>query len=234
MTGRRACRLLTVFLILSGLPVRVAADEPAAGSARSRAREALVRLAGEKGVTGLSVTWPEARPVPRRVSGMDWTASGSARDVATRFAEEFADLLGVEPVDLEWDRNEVSRGRTAVHFRQTWKGIPVSGAKVVIQVSESGRVLSSSSGARPVVVPPPEADVGEEAARNAAVKSLGSAAELGKALPLITGRLVLPSPDRTQIVYRVLLPTVPGMAKLVVLVDAATGEIVQTFNDVRR
>ncbi|MBM4352768.1 MAG: hypothetical protein FJ109_03080 [Deltaproteobacteria bacterium] len=172
--------------------------------------------------------------LPRRVSGMEWSATGTPREVATRFAEEFADLLGAGGKDLVWTHDEQSRERTAVHFGQEWNGIRVSGGHVVIVVSDSGKVLSCSSGVRPVLVPPPETDVGAEAARKAAVASLGNAAELGNTAPLVTGKLVLPSADRTQIVYRVLLPTIPGLAKLVVLVDAATGDVVQTVNDVRR
>jgi Zn-dependent metalloprotease len=182
----------------------------------------------------LSVTWPQSRLVPRRVSGIEWSANGTARKIAERFVEEYSDLLGAPRGELAWSRDEKSKGRTAVHFRQEWKGIRVSSGSVVIVVSDEGKVLSCSSGVRPVLVPPPEADIGPEAARLAAVGSMGDAAELAKAAPVVTGKLLLVSPDRSQVVYRVLLPTIPTLAKLVVLVDAATGRVVQTLNDVRR
>lgn len=121
-----------------------------------------------------------------------------------------------------------------MRFRQEWNGIPVKSGNVVIVVTDSGKVISCSSGVNPVLVSPPEADIGPEAARDAAVASLGNGAEIGNTAPVVTGKLVIAAPDRAQIVYRVLLPTIPGVAKLVILVDAATGSVVQSFNDVRR
>jgi len=213
--------------------VRSVTESPA-DLVRGQARAALARLAGDRGEDSLRVSWPENRLVPRRVFGMDWSTQGTAREVASRFATEFADLLGVAPKDLAWTRDEKSTGRTAVRFRQEWNGIPVKSGNVVIVVADSGKVLSCNSGVSPVLVPPPDGDVGADAARTAAVASLGNAAELGNAAPVVTGKLVIAAPDRAQIVYRVLLPTIPGVAKLVVLVDAATGNVVQTINDVRR
>ena len=212
----------------------VSAPEHSTASVRGLAGDALKRLAGERGIDSLSVTWPKSRPVPRRVSGMEWSGEGTAREVAARFSREFGDLLGVAAGDLAWVRDEKIKGRTAVHFRQEWNGLPVSGGKVVVVVADSGKVLACSSGAQPVLARPAEGDIGRDAAVEAAVSSLGNAAELGKAVPVVTGKLVIAAPDRTQIVYRVLLPTIPGLAKLVVLVDAATGTVVRKFNDVRR
>ncbi len=62
--------------------------------------------------------------------------------VATRFLEAHADLFGISgaPLGLVQERTNYGAGRSYVKLQQTYRGVPILGARAIVQVDESGGV----------------------------------------------------------------------------------------------
>ena len=178
-----------------------------------------------------------------RIDGLKWSSakSGDAETVAREFLERFGTLLGVTSGGVRRTRVEKTATRSAVRYQQMYGDMRVLGAQVVVLLDSHNRVRSVSSSVLPgLSVTNAGTDVGATTAGLAAFKRvLGEAA--GAHAPAdeqvwesLARKAVLVSGTRGLIVYRVVVPTVPGVEKIVCLVDAATGEIVKAGNEVIR
>lgn len=204
-----------------------------AGQAEEReaARAALTRLETAFG-DDLRVHWPELRSAPARVSGLRWTTEAtSPADIGAAFLAEFRDLIGASPEALTLVETEGTRRRTVLRYRQSWQGIPVLGGEVFVTLDREGRVLSLASSTVRTIDLDASKDLGREVAIDAAVRRVF---DDDAAHPAAATRVVLPGPGGPVLAWRVLVPTVPMVQKIVCLVDAATGEVLQVRDEVIR
>ncbi len=218
---------------LAGALVAVMLAAPAAGQAgeREAARVALSRLEAAFG-DGLRVHWPELRTTPARVSGLRWTADGtSPADIGAAFLEAFPDLIGASPAELALVTTEGTHQRTILRYRQSWQGIPVLGGDLFLTLDRAGRVLSLASSTVRTAGLDATRDLGREVAVAAAARRVFKDADPHEAAAT---RAVLPGPGGPTLVWRVLVPTIPMVQKIVCLVDAATGEVLQVRDEVIR
>ncbi len=232
----RICGVVAgLIALVAGLPNVFALDEQVTGSAQQRilAEADLSRLKSEAG-DGLRVVWPTLRATPARVSGLRWTTGdASPEDTAAAFLEEFPGLTGTEPGDLELAETERTTNRTVLRFQQKWQGIRVLGGGVILSLDSEGRVLSMASSSARVDGLDPSRDIGRKAAVRAAVDRVHGEVAAGDARAL-AARVVVPGPGPSVLAWRVLVPTVPLVQKIVCLVDAATGEILKITDEVIR
>ncbi|MFH1532187.1 MAG: hypothetical protein ABIK09_15790 [Pseudomonadota bacterium] len=234
MTWMRAS-LVGLLTLVVGLPGVFAEDETAAGTGTLRALAAadLSRLEGASG-DRLRVLWPRLRATPSRVSGLRWTPGDAAtQDVGAAFLAAFPGLTGAPPAALELIETEGTRNRTILRYQQRWQGIRVLGGQVILSLDKSGRVLSMASSTTGLVGLDSSRDVGREVAVRAALDRIhgeGRGADLGAR----AARVVLAGPGGAVLAWRVVVPTVPMIQKIVCLVDAASGEILTVTDEVIR
>ena len=200
---------------------------------RALAEADLSRLKAETGGP-LRVVWPNLRSTPARVSGLRWTAGhASAEETAGAFIAEFPGLTGVTPDELRLSDTERTKHRTVLHFRQTWGEVLVLGGEVILSLDAAGRVISMASSSARVDGLDATRDIGRKDAVRAAIARVHSGVEL-EALRASASKVVLPGPGASVLVWRVVVPTIPMVQKVVCLVDAATGEIIKVTDEVIR
>jgi hypothetical protein len=213
--------------------------QDAAPKGNKRTREALKRLTPVR-AEGLVVSWRGKRVNPTRVAGFRWLAPEGKVGLAAAeaFLKAFQDLLSAPVSSLELSRTETARGRMVFRFGQRFEGLEVLGAEVVVQTDGEGNVLSMV----------------DESVRFqlAQVSDIGYAKAVAAAWMDINGqepRIIIPEgPESSafarkvvlarggtpRLVYRVLVPTIPMLSKVICLVDGETGEVVQKTNEVIR
>lgn len=186
--------------------------------------------------------WP-GRVEARRIDGLQWQAKGDgdASAVAVDFVQQHCDLLGLDAAQLQLDGVESTSSRTAVRFQQTLGGLPVLDGAVIVLLDGKRQVRSVVSSGRPgLVLQESGKDVGVTMAGKAAFSRV-----LGKGAPSrmpknegvwqgLVGKAVLATAGKARVVYRVLVPTIPGVEKVVCLVDSATGEVLKVSNEVAK
>jgi hypothetical protein len=186
--------------------------------------------------------WP-GRVEARRIDGLLWLAKGELESsaVASDFLQRYGDLLGLKPGQLELDGIESTNSRTAVRFQQTLGGLPVLDGAVIVLLDSKRQVRSVVSYARPgLVLEDSGKDVGVTLAGKAAfsrVLGKGAQSRMPKQDGVwkgLVGKAVLASAGKARVVYRVLVPTVPGIEKVVCLVDSATGKVLKVSNEVAK
>lgn len=232
--GITASLLMTVFLG-GGLPL--AAQEKPKGNARTR--EALARLVPVR-EEGLLLSWRGKRVNPTRVAGFKWTApeGQSGLAAAEAFLGAFPELLSAPSSSLELVRTESVRGRTVFRFGQRFEGMEVLGAEVVVQTDGQGTVLSIADESVRFQLAP-ISDIGYERAVEAAWREVTGhvptfALPAESEPPAFARKAVLARGGKPRLVYRVLVPTIPLVEKIICLVDGETGEVVQKTNEVIR
>jgi len=200
---------------------------------RSLAEADLARLEGDSN-DRIRVVWPTLRATPSRVSGLRWTRNdASPEDIGAAFLAEFPGLTGADPATLELAETEGTRSRTVLHFQQRWQGIKVLGGQVILSLDDSGRVLSMASSTARLDGLDMARDIGRKAAARAAIDRVHGDGQARDLEPLAT-LVILPGPGRAVLVWRVVVPTVPMVQKIVCLVDATTGEILKVTDEVIR
>ncbi len=215
----------------------VAAQEVQEGSKRTR--EALARLVPVR-AEGLLVSWRGKRVNPVRVAGFRWSApeGQSGLAAAEAFLEAFPELLSAPSSSLELARTESVRGRTVFRFGQRFEGMDVLGAEVVVQTDGQGAVLSIADESVRFKLAP-ISDIGYARAVEAAwLEVTGHVPTIaipeGPEPTAFARKAVLARGGTPRLVYRVLVPTIPMVEKIVCLVDGETGEVVQKTNEVIR
>ncbi len=218
-------------LVVAALVVLIALPPAGWAEDRGAAQADLVRLEADRG-DNLRVHWPDLRTSPARVSGLRWTHDATSPEaVGAAFIDEFRGLTGVAPEDLSLGETEHTKHRTVLRFRQTWQGIPVLGGEVILSLDREGQVLSMASSSTRTDGLDASRDIGQDAAMRAAIERVHRTAEDH---PTLATRVIVPTPGGAVLAWRVVVPTVPMVQKIVCLVDAATGEILKIKDEVIR
>ncbi len=230
-----ALLLMAVFLSVSA--PGFAQEEALKGNKKTRA--ALKKLTPVR-AEGLIVSWRGKRVNPTRVAGFRWAAPDGKVGVAAAelFLQTFQDLLSAPIDSLELARTETARGRMVFRFGQRFEGLEVLGAEVVVQTDGEGSVLSMVDESVRFQLAPVN-DVGYAQAVAAAwLEVNGQEPRItvpeGPESSSFARKAVLARGGMPRLVYRVLVPTIPMLSKVICLVDGETGEVVQKTNDVIR
>ncbi|MEV7415416.1 M28 family peptidase [Streptomyces sp. NPDC089919] len=168
---------------------------------------------------------PAGKPAPTPVA-----RAVAAADLA---AHSGVDALAKGP-DEQYDRHQVTpwlKGLYAIAYERTYKGLPVVGGDAVVLADGTGRVRSVQSATRTRISVPTQVLV--TAARAAA----RSRTELAKVEKAEKSRLVVRARGaRATLAWETVVTgrTAQGVpSRLHVFVDARTGRVVDTFDDVR-
>jgi hypothetical protein len=232
----------TISLLLMAAFLSISAPgfaQDAALKGNKRTREALKKLTPLR-AEGLIVSWRGKRVNPTRVAGFRWAApEGMVGLVAAEaFLKEFQDLLSAPVGSLELARTESTRGRMVFRFGQRFDGLEVLGAEVVVQTDGQGNVLSMVDESVRFQLAP-VSDIGYAKAVAAAWMDVNGqepriAIPEGPESSAFARKAVLARGGTPRLVYRVLVPTIPMLSKVICLVDGETGEVVQKTNEVIR
>jgi hypothetical protein len=237
---RLAISLFLALLFLApALPA--AADDGPAVTRRDRSDTGLARLAPHAVSRELLVHWKRDRQVPARVAGFRWTAPDGQVGLAAAeaFLSAFPELLSAPLARVENRSVETTTERASFRFAQTWRGLEVIGAEVVVLTDGEGTVLSLVDGSVQVDITASAADIGPLAATRLAWDTVlpGGGNDLAIQRAADSGlvrQAVLARGGDSRLVYRVVVPMVPLLEKWVVLVDAQTGRVLQKKNEVVR
>ncbi|MFA1537958.1 M4 family metallopeptidase [Actinomadura monticuli] len=173
------------------------------------------------GATPRTAPAAPAKPDPRTVA-----AASADRLVAAKPAE-----FRTAPKDRIVRRGVTSglRGLQYVQYERTYDGLPVYGGDFVVTTNASGGVLSTSVGQTAKL------NVSTKATVGAAAAAKTSRAKVSKVESASTPRLMVLAEGAGRLVYETVVSGTRRKAptKLHVLVDAKTGKVVRTWDDVR-
>jgi Zn-dependent metalloprotease len=173
------------------------------------------------GATPRTAPAAPARPDPRTVA-----AASADRLVAAKPAE-----FKKAPKDRIVRRGVTSglRGLQYVAYERTYDGLPVYGGDFVVTTNASGGVLSTSVDQTRTL------DVGTKASVGAAQAATTSRARVSKVETASTPRLMVLAEGSGRLVYETVVSGTQKKAptKLHVFVDAKTGKVVKTYDEVR-
>ena len=142
---------------------------------------------------------------------------GTATQAATAFLAEHAALLGAADVGFAHERTW--RGRTAVHFQQLHRGVPVVGGAVVVRIDTRGHAVMVGSSLAPSLELDVAPVVDPQQAAAIAVATVTAAGSTDAQLA------VLPGGRGGRLVYRVRVETATPIALWMVTVDATTAAV---------
>jgi Zn-dependent metalloprotease len=168
--------------------------------------------------TGAPEALSEGRTAPR---------SGPPEAIARQFLRDQIGLLGVDPENLEVEKESTGDGHRHVLYRQTYRGIPVEFARVKVHLNEDGSVIGANSRYEPDL----NLNLRPEVAAAEAVRSAESDANGvadGDATLVI---LPLESTGRSHLAWKVKVKAPQAAWRY--YVDARTGQILFRFNNLR-
>jgi hypothetical protein len=210
--------------------------EDAATAARS-----LEALREATGVRWRALAWNPVTLTPRLVAGegMDLGGSvgsaGEAEALARRFVRQTRALWGLDPRALATDAVRHGLGKWSVQFQQTLDGRRVLGSRLIVLMTESGRLAAFGGDLWPRLQAPTQPLLSEAAAARIAIQELARQGAVGSDARLQDATLGILPASATEgfLVYRlrILSPSVP--AAWLVDVDARDGRIHQ-IQDVLR
>ena len=167
-------------------------------------------------------------------------AQGGAADVddavalrtSLAYLQARASELGIRDAQQEFRLRRVvrdARGQTHVRLEQVYQGIPVWGQQLIVHIDPGGAPRSVTGAYLPGIAVSTRAVISSEQARTIAYQRFPG--------PL-TGTpepdLVLyPRDGRVCLVFRVVLSDDTTPRRIVVFVDATTGQIVDSYDDLR-
>jgi len=201
-----------------------------AGRAADGANPAIERLERETGSTGIRYVARMPSPSVAVLRGFRWPGFGSDPLAgALDFLASFPDLAGVtDPAaDLALSGSLTFGDKTVMRFVQTCQGVPVFGRAVIVRADSTGTVDYMASNAVP-----PAADI-------ATIPALDPAEAEAIARGTVTGTLrmeprtqlmVLLDPGEATLVWAVTLSASGPAGAWVILVDAATGRLVDRID----
>lgn len=166
------------------------------------------------------------RAAYRRTSGEE--AGGSVKDRAYRILRRVAPEFGWEASvpDLEMERVDRGRYNSHVIFRQTFRGIPVYGSRVKVNLDRQGRGAMILSGYAPI----PSEDAGANVNPSVPVtEAMATAAKLFVTDTLRVREpelLIYPEPEARP-AWRMVVWTRSPVTEWEVLVDAHTGDVIR-------
>ncbi|MBI5710718.1 MAG: M36 family metallopeptidase [Candidatus Eisenbacteria bacterium] len=149
-----------------------------------------------------------------------------AREYLAHAAAELG--MSADLTDLEFMGAKDGLGTHHARFRQTWRGIPVYAAQVVVSLrDDGGEVTAVTSGYRPAVAPASATPaLAAAAAERIALAGLG--AHETPAVGPLTGLVVWPGDGADRLAWRVLAVLADPPGDWEVLVDALSGEVIST------
>lgn len=170
--------------------------------------------------------------------------SGDASDIARRFLDTYGISFGVDQPNRELVEEQQTRSLSgvAVRFRQEYKGIPVLAGQVLVAVHADGAITSATGDTAPVggIVTTPAITADRAAATAVALTARDAkadAATLAAATPelWIYDPALLHAdgvPGGARLVWRTAVRTPLGEVNQFVLIDALTGGVALSFDQV--
>ncbi|MBI4060407.1 MAG: hypothetical protein HY403_03155 [Elusimicrobia bacterium] len=168
--------------------------------------------------TGAPAALSDGRTAPR---------AGAPAAVARRFLQEQGALLGVDPNDLQVEKETRGSGHRHVLYRQLHRGVPVEFARVKVHLGEDGAVLGVNSTYEPDLNLSLTPAISASEAARAAESDSGGSAE-GSAVLVI---LPVESTGRSHLAWK--LRVKASQAAWRYYVDARTGQILFRYNNLR-
>ncbi|WP_242614360.1 M4 family metallopeptidase [Actinomadura roseirufa] len=195
--------------------------QTAIGAAAVAVGLAVAMSAPATGATNRTAPAAPAKPAPRALAAAAADVFVTVKPGAVRKA----------PKDKIFRTNVTSglRGLQYVEYQRTYDGLPVFGGDFVVTTDADGSVLSTS------VNQTTELNVGTKAAISAAQAAKTSRAKVSQVATVSTPRLTVLAEGSGKLVFETLVTGHQKRAetKLHVFVDARTGKVVKTFDEVR-
>ncbi len=205
-------------------PAAAVRRAPAASAAR--AFDSFQRTFG--GVQG--VEWSKDSLSPRSVWGFKSVSRrGSTASVARTFLSGYRSLFGTDGSDLKTLKVTSRLGYRHIMLQQFREGVPVDGATVAVHMTSAGRVVGVDSTYKTGLNVDETKSVPKSRAL-AAVKS-----KLGKTAKPVKAQLVVRpiARGKADLAYKVTTDVEKPRGHWTHLVDASTGKIVSSYNDIR-
>lgn len=201
------------------LPPSARAAEPAPTEAARAAIAALAKSSPE-----LRVAWSAEQVAPRLLTRIsEPTAGDGPDDQARSFLERWPALYGAQG-DLRLLSVQPVAGRVVVRYQQSWHGLPVEGAELVVTL-EGERVIAVSGSTSPLIEVR-AARIGELQARRLAARAVFGEIAGAESSASVLGRVVRTSGGRGVEVYKLSVLRRPLVEQLEVLVDAHDGRVI--------
>ncbi|WP_328972307.1 M20/M25/M40 family metallo-hydrolase [Streptomyces sp. NBC_00239] len=195
-----------------------------------------VTVAGVVVPASLASAAQTAAPAAPAVGKPEPTPAARAVAAADQAARSGADALAKGP-DEQYDRRMVTpwvKGLYSVAYERTYKGLPVVGGDAVVLADGAGRVRAAQSATRTRISVSTRAEV---TAARAAGTSRAVLARTGTAEKAGSARLVVRVEGaRATLAWETVVTgrtSAGAPSRLHVFVDARTGEVVDTYDDVR-
>jgi len=162
-------------------------------------------------------------------SGMD---DGLVLQTSLAYLQARASQFGIRNASQEFQLRKVVRdslGQTHVRLDQVYRGVPVWGNQLIVHLDENGAPQSVNGTYLPGINISTHAALSADEARTAATRHHpGPLAAIPEA-----GLVIYPRNGQAQLAYRVVLSDDETPRRIVVFVDAWTGQIVFSYNDLR-
>lgn len=181
------------------------------------------------------VRYDQDTGAPAFVTGDVTVASaGSPEEAAYAFLDTSSELYSLKDHRAELkvrDAESDSLGMSHVRLDQVYRGIPVYGADLAVHVAASGNIVAANGKYIPGIdIPVEPAIAGSEAAVVAR-----AAFGLGDSVTAESTELVIlaPAEAEARLVWKTLLVADEPPLKLYVFVDAGSGEVVGSYDDIQ-
>lgn len=172
--------------------------------------------------------------IPTFLNGkLSLPATGDKKDFALEFLEGYKDLFLLKDPKTELNVKSIKEdkaGNTHIRFDQTYQGIPVWGAQILVHFNKDGSIKSVNGRWEPT----PQIDItpilSKEDALKIAKEDLKNQKNFSK--EPVAELLIFPWQDETHLAWQVTL--IPDLAHdWKYFVDAKTGTILLKYNDVK-
>lgn len=180
-------------------------------------------------------------PIPQPAKRLE---AATAEDAARQFLVTYGQLFGLtdQARELTLMRTRgVDRGRSFVRFQQVYRGMPVLGGELIVQLDADRNTISANGEILPDLAldstPKLDAVSAQEVARGFVAKSYGLSADVVSVsepeLWIYNPILLKPGPNLSSLVWRMgVYPKDFRPIDELVLVDAQSGAVVLHFNQI--
>lgn len=161
--------------------------------------------------------------------------AGAPETVARGFLADARSLFGFREdlSDLKTARIDEALGKNHVRLQQTYNGVPIVGASILVHANKQGRVTMVQNGYVEGLRPANSALVADAAAKQAALDDLKGTADAGVPSSAGKSELQLVHRDGAFVyVWKISLPTQKPYGYWVYLIDAESGAILYKKNEV--
>jgi Zn-dependent metalloprotease len=169
---------------------------------------------------------PESGIVRRIYSPAHRPLSGPAEYVARQYLEENYQMFGMKMDlnDLEVYQIRTSPSGEHVRFRQTYAGIPIYRADIVVNVTKDNRISSVYNGYHTKVSAPVAAAITDDQAYDIAWDAVGVKSKLYG--PSTSELVIFPHEGRYYLAHKITLATGDPMGDWWTFVDATNGQVI--------